>query len=138
MKQVIVTFLVLVCSVFQVRAQSGEKHGTIYTVAEEAPEFPGGMAGMRKFLMENTHAPENVLANERFGGCKVFIKFVVNEDGKISDPEVVKGCSGYGDCDNTAEAIVLRMPPWKPGKINGKPVKVYYNLPLIFKPEEQD
>jgi len=62
---------------------------------------------------------------------KVIIRFVVSEDGSISNCEVVRGIGG--GCDEEALRLVKNMPHWKPGKQDGKPVKVPYTLPVAFK-----
>jgi protein TonB len=61
------------------------------------------------------------------------VKFVVNEDGHISEVQVVRGIGG--GCDEEAKRVVQAMPAWKPGKQNGKAVKVYFTLPIQFKLE---
>lgn len=64
---------------------------------------------------------------------RVFITFIINEDGSISDPEVVKGKElGHG-LPEEAKRLVLSFPKWKPGKQNGQTVNVYYTIPLSFK-----
>ena len=57
------------------------------------------------------------------------VRFVVNETGDVSDVQVVKGIGG--GCDEEAKRVVMKMPKWKAGKQNGKPVKVYFTLPFL-------
>lgn len=64
---------------------------------------------------------------------RVTVKFVVNEEGNVSDIIVVKGIGG--GCDEEAVRVVKKMPKWKPGKQNGRPVKVYFSLPITFRLE---
>jgi protein TonB len=64
---------------------------------------------------------------------RVIVKFVVNEDGKISDIQIARSLER--SCDEEAKRVVASMPPWKPGKQNGKAVKVLFNLPIVFKLE---
>jgi protein TonB len=61
------------------------------------------------------------------------VKFVVNEDGDISDAQVLRGIGG--GCDQEALRVVKSMPKWKPGKQNGRAVKVYFTLPVTFRLE---
>lgn len=101
----------------------------IFTVVEQQAEYPGGMAEMMKFLQKNVKYPA---AARRMGiEGSVFVSFVVDKEGKISDPQIVKGISA--DCDKEALRVVQLMPPWKPGKQNGRSVKSRFVLPIKFK-----
>ena len=98
----------------------------IFTFVEQMPEFSGDL---NKYLSENIRYPAEALKNDIQG--RVVVKFVVREDGSITDSKVIRGI-GSG-CDEEALRIVNSMPKWKPGKQNGKPVAVNFNLPLSFK-----
>lgn len=103
----------------------------IFTVVEQRADFPGGMEALYKFLNKNIRYPASA---RRMGvDGKVFVEFVVDKEGKISDIKVIKGLSA--DCDKEAIRLVEMMPPWKPGRQNGKPVKSKFVLPLAFKLE---
>jgi protein TonB len=84
---------------------------------------------MRKYLAENIHYPDSAIEHNIEG--RVIVKFVVNEDGRISDCEIVKRVDK--DCDEEALRVVKKMPRWKPGIQNGKAVRVYLTLPIVFK-----
>ena len=101
----------------------------IYTVVEQQPEFPGGMEAMMKFIQKNMKYPAQARRMGTEG--RVFIGFVVNLDGKITDVATVKGISM--DCDKEAARVINMMPPWKPGKQNGRAVRVRFVLPVNFK-----
>lgn len=101
----------------------------IYTVVEQQPEFPGGMESMMKFIQKNMKYPAQARRMGTEG--RVFIGFVVNLDGKITDVNTVKGISM--DCDKEAARVIQMMPPWKPGKQNGRAVRVRFVLPVNFK-----
>lgn len=103
----------------------------IFTIVEENAEFPGGIAEMAKFIQKNLQYPS--MAREAGISGKCFLKFVVNEDGDISNVEVLKGVSGCPDCDREAIRVVKSMPKWKPAKMTGRAVKCYFNLPISFK-----
>lgn len=103
----------------------------IFTVVEEMPEFPGGVAEMAKFIQKNLQYP--TMAREAGLSGKCFLKFVVNGSGTISDVTVLKGVPGCPECDKEAIRVVKAMPSWKGGKQNGRPVNVYYNLPINFR-----
>ncbi len=101
----------------------------IFTVVESMPEFPGGGTGaLMQYLGQNIKYPP--LAKESGIQGRVFINFVVEPDGSISNVRVLRGIGG--GCDEEAVRVVEGMPNWKPGKQRGKPVRVSYNLPVKF------
>ncbi len=100
----------------------------VFMVVEQAPTYPGGMAKLFDFLSKNIRYPEEARQKKIQG--KVFVNFVVNTDGAIDQIRVLKGL-GAG-CDEEAIRVVARMPDWTPGRQNGKPVAVQYNLPITF------
>ncbi|MBE9466357.1 TonB family protein [Dyadobacter subterraneus] len=104
------------------------KERNVYTVVEEQPEFPGGISAMFGFLAKNIKYPE-AAAKANVEG-KVFLSFVVTETGETEDIVILKGV-GYG-CDAEAIRVLKLFPKWKPGKQNGVPVNVKYNLPINF------
>lgn len=101
----------------------------IFTVVEEMPEFPGGMAKLAEYLGKNIKYPQ--LARESGIQGRVFINFVVENDGSVTNVKVMRSLGG--GCDEEAIRVVKSMPKWKPGKQRGKPVRVSYNLPVNFK-----
>jgi len=103
----------------------------IFTVVEQQAEFPGGMEALYKFLNKNIRYPSSA---RRMGvDGKVYVQFVVDKEGKISDVSIIKSLSA--DCDKEAVRLVQLMPPWKPGRQNGRSVKSKFVLPLTFKLE---
>jgi periplasmic protein TonB len=108
-----------------------EKAPEIFTIVEEMPEFPGGAAAMMKYIQNTMQYPQM----EREAGIqgKCYIKFVVEMDGSIGAAEILKGVPGGAGLDKEALRVVRSMPKWKPGKNNGKPARVYFNLPISFK-----
>ncbi len=105
-----------------------EEEMEIFTVVESMPEFPGGESALYKFLAKNIEYPQ--IANEGGIQGRVFVTFVVEKDGSITDVRVLRGIGG--GCDEEAIRVVKSMPKWKPGKQRGKPVRVQYNLPIKF------
>jgi TonB family protein len=101
---------------------------TIHAIAQQKPEYPGGAHARVNFLASHLQYPENALRNKVSG--KVYVGFVVEQDGSISHVKVLKGI-GHG-CDKEAMQVVAQMPKWKPGLINGKPVRVRFTLPFAF------
>ncbi|HXC03777.1 MAG TPA: energy transducer TonB, partial [Bacteroidia bacterium] len=109
---------------------SSQDTDQIYTLVEKMPEYPGGTEAMKRFMVQNTHYPEPELESGVQG--KVFISFVVDKTGKITDAKVLKGVKGGPGLDKEALRVVNLMPAWTPGKINGRVVRVQYNLPVVF------
>ena len=105
---------------------------SIYQVVEVMPEFPGGMDQMAKYLSENIKYPEE--AKEKGISGRVFISFVIEKDGSVSNVEVMKSIGG--GCDEESLRVVKAMPKWKPGMNKGKAVRVSYVLPISFKLDE--
>ena len=98
----------------------------ILEVVEDMPSFPGG--NVSKWIAKNVKYP--VLAMENGIQGKVFIQFVIERDGSITDVKVVRGVDA--SLDKEAVRVVQSMPKWKPGKQRGKPVRVAYTLPINF------
>ena len=95
---------------------------------EEMPEYPGGLKAMFNFIGENIKYPKQAIEDSIHG--KVFINFVVEKDGQLSNIRVLRGIGG--GCDKEAIRVVKLMPNWISGKQRGKSVRVSYVLPLKF------
>lgn len=100
----------------------------IFTIVEEMPSFPGGEAELFKYLGKTVKYPP--MAQDAGITGVVYMTFVVDENGKVKDPKVLRGIGG--GCDEEAIRVVKAMPAWEPGKQRGKPVRVQYNLPIRF------
>lgn len=109
-----------------------DESNQIFTAVEQNPEFMGGMDALLKFLQKNLRYPTPAV-NANVGG-KVFMQFVVGQDGSITKVDVLKGI-GFG-CDEEAQRVVKLMPRWSPGKQSGRPVAVRYTLPISFQLSE--
>lgn len=101
----------------------------VFTVVEEQPSFPGGEEARRKYLRDNIEYPQ--MARESGIEGTVFVTFVVEPDGSITDVRVLRGIGG--GCDEEALRVVRNMPEWEPGKQRGKEVRVQFNMPIRFK-----
>lgn len=99
------------------------------TRADILPSFPGGEAALYRFLSNQIRYPDEAQANRIEG--KVYIRFVVQSDGAITDLDVLRGI-GYG-CDREALRVVQLMPRWVPGELAGTKVPVYSSLAIEFK-----
>ncbi len=100
----------------------------VYQVVEQQPEFQGGHLTMYNYLKTNLIYPQAALKRQIQG--KVFMSFIVEKNGQLSDITILKGL-GYG-CDEEAVRLLETMPLWKAGKQGGKVVRVKYNLPIEF------
>ena len=130
MKKIILLCLVSL-AFFKVSFSQNDDDGRIFTIVEEMPKFPGGDSALKKFLLNHIRYP--ALARENRITGIVFVTFVINTEGKVTDPRLLKGI-GYG-CDEEALRVVSQIPDWMPGKQNGKNVAVQFNLPIKFNPE---
>ncbi len=92
------------------------------------PEFEGGMKAWAKYIQRNLRYPSMAQENDVQG--KVFLSFVVEKDGSITDVKVLKGI-GFG-CDEEAVKVIKKSPLWKAGMNKGIPVRVRYNMPISF------
>jgi len=100
----------------------------IFTVVESMPEFPGGPAKMMEYIAKNIKYP--AMARESGIQGRVFVNFVVEPDGSVSNVKVLRGIGG--GCDEEAVRVVEAMPKWTPGRQRGKAVRVSFNLPVRF------
>ena len=111
-------------------------------IVEEMPKFPGGDQALMEFIENNLHCPKKMLRIGANG--RVIVSFVVEKDGSITEPKVVKTTLKYKSgkpyentriikqCEEEALRIVKMMPRWIPGKQCGVPVRVKYHIPVVF------
>jgi TonB family protein len=114
------------------KAKKPNKDG-VYQIAETMPEYPGGMDGLRTFIQENLTVPEKYKDMDTKADYRVFVQFVVAEDGSITNVELLKPEPSKKDLNDEAVRVVKGMPKWKPGTVDGKPVKVRYTLPVTYR-----
>ena len=107
--------------------------GEVCDAPETMPEYVGGTDAMRTYIQENLTVPEKYLNMDAKAEYRVFVQFVVAEDGSITEVQTVKPEPSKQDLNNEAVRVVKGMPKWKPGTMDGKPVKVKYTLPILFK-----
>ena len=102
---------------------------TIFEVVENMPDFPGGQAALMQYLAKNIKYP--TIAQENGTQGRVIVQFVVNRDGSIVDAKVVRSVDPY--LDKEALRVINTMPKWKPGMQRGKPVRVKFTVPVMFR-----
>lgn len=107
-----------------------EKEET-HTFVDIQAEFPGGYQEMARFIAKNTKYPQEDIEMGNEG--KVYLRFVVGKDGDIEDVRVTRGVEFSEKMNKEAMRVVKSMPKWKPGEINGKAVRSYFDLPVNFK-----
>lgn len=108
-----------------------EEVDEIFNIVEETATFKGGMAGFYDYVGKKMQGKYPAQARRMGVEGKVYVQFVINKDGSISDVTVVKGI-GAG-CDEFAAKVISESPSWTPGKQRGKPVKQRMVLPVTFK-----
>ena len=108
--------------------QEAEKEPEPFVVVEEMPTFPGGDVALLKYIGEHTQYPEVAKENNIQG--RVIIRFCVTAKGGVSQVSVLKGVDP--ELDKEAIRVVNTLPPFKPGKQGGKPVPVWYMVPITF------
>ena len=108
---------------------ASETSETPLEVAEIMPEFPGGTEALLSFIKDNLEYPQKAIDEQTEG--RVIIRFVVNSNGEISDPTILKGINK--NLDQAAIDVINKLPRWKPGQQDGQPVSVRFTLPIVFK-----
>lgn len=100
----------------------------VFTYVEQMPVFPGGEAALNKFIQQHLKYPAVSLEEGTQG--RVLLRFVVNENGSVGDVQILKSLDTY--CDREAKRVVQMLPRFTPGRQQGKPVKVWFQLPITF------
>lgn len=106
-----------------------DESNKVFDVVEQMPSFPGGQGALMQYIANNVRYPVNAQVNGVQG--RVVVSLVVETDGSISNVEVVRSVSP--ELDQEAIRVVSNMPKWIPGKQNGKPIRVRYNVPVSFR-----
>jgi len=114
--------------IYNPKANTKDNVETIYEFVQEMPQFPGGDTSLLKFL--SLHIKYPVIAKENRIEGRVYVSFVIDEQGFTRDVTIVRGVDP--SLDNEALRVVRSMPQWKPGKQGGVPVKVRYYVPIHF------
>lgn len=98
-------------------------------IVQEMPSFPGGESALLQYVSEQIKYPEDALMNRIQG--TVILRFVVSPTGDIKDVELIRGVDPL--LDSEAIMVISGMPRWKPGKQDGRPVPVYFTIPVVFR-----
>ena len=116
-----------VAPVIQQEEEEAEE-SEVFFIVEDMPEFPGGELALRKFIANAIKYP--VIAQENGIQGKVYVNFVVDKDGSVSNARIARGVDA--SLDKEALRVVNTLPKWKPGMQRGKPVRVSYTVPISF------
>jgi TonB family protein len=119
----------IVNMIFDETDESGDEDEVLKGPIEVMPAYPGGPNALVKYVQNNLKYPESAKKNKQEG--RVFVGFVVEKDGSISNVSVMRGVCE--ELDNEAVRVVKTLPKFTPGMNNGKPVRVQYTLPIVFK-----
>lgn len=111
-----------------VDSTTGDTNQEVFVVVENPPTFPGGDDARIKFMVENIKYPQE--AREKGIQGTVFVTYVVEKDGTITNVKVLRGIGG--GCDEEAVRVIESMPRWIPGKQRGEAVRVQFNMPVRF------
>ena len=113
-------------SITEAQAQGKDK---VYDIVEVMPQYPGGMPELMQYLAKNIKYP--IQAQKKGIEGRVTVRFIVEKDGSISNVTVVRHIHPL--LDKEAERVIKAMPKWSPGKQEGKPVRVKFNIPVAFR-----
>jgi TonB family protein len=116
-------------SLFAQEVDTTSENNNVFRIVESAPQFVGGQEGLIKFLGKNLRYPET--AKKAGVQGKVVVKFIIEADGTVSKPEIVKGVNK--ELDEEAIRVIKKMPKWMPGQQQGVGVRTQQTLPLTFK-----
>jgi len=111
-----------------IQEEEEAEEGQVFFIVEEMPEFPGGELALRKFIANAIKYP--VIAQENGIQGKVYVNFVVDKDGSVTNARIARGVDQ--SLDKEALRVVNSLPKWKPGKQRGKSVRVSYTVPISF------
>lgn len=100
-----------------------------FIIVKEMPSFPGGESALLQYVIDHVRYPEDALMNRIQG--TVILRFVVSSTGEIKDVELIRSVDPL--LDNEAIKVISGMPRWKPGKQDGRPVPVYFSIPVVFR-----
>ena len=132
MKKFIIMALMAVFGLTTVSAQKtvvAKKNQKVFDVVEQMPEYPGGQAALFEYLSKNIKYPADAEKKKVEG--KVFVTFVVDTDGKITDVSLMRKV--FPSLDAEAVRVISAMPNWIPGRQKGQAVRVKYTVPIMFR-----
>lgn len=109
--------------------KKGQNTDAVFEVVEQMPEFPGGSVALFSYLSANLHYPKDAVDKKIEG--RVMVQFIVNSDGSVVESKVLKEV--FPSLDAEGLRVINAMPKWTPGMQKGKPVRVRYTVPIMFR-----
>ena len=134
MKKIILFSLVLLFSTAIFGQTDKKNNETIFTTTEVMPEFPGGMEALYTFITQEIVYPQD--AREHGVTGTVLVQFVIEKDGSVSNAETVVPL--YPSIDRESVRTIMAMPKWNPGMSEGRPIRCYFQIPLVFKMSKKE
>lgn len=131
MKTILMSLFVMViigAGKTQISAQNENAKGGVYFISEEMPEYPGGQDSLRNDIAAAIKYPKEA-AKKGIQG-KVYVTFVVDEQGNVTDAKIARGVDPL--LDRESLRVINELKTWTPGKEKGKAVKVSYTIPILF------
>ena len=124
----LIIIYLLLCNLTSTAQDKKSTESAVFIQVEEMPEFPGGQQALFQYISQSVRYPSE--AHKKGIQGKVYVQFEVDTDGKVTGAKIARGVDSLLDAE--ALRVVSVMPAWKPGKQEGKPVKVSYTLPITF------
>lgn len=113
---------------FKDEGEDSDEKQKPFAVVDNQPRFPGGEEARMQYLIDNIEYPKEALS-EGISGT-VYVQFIIEADGSITNAKVLRGIGG--GCDKEALDVIESMPDWEPGKKDGQPVRMQFNMPIRF------
>lgn len=136
MKSTVVLFFLLTLSSRALAQEPITKIDTtnsqISAVFDVEAEFPGGLDALHKFIKDSINLTEVMEFSDEEMYNKVTVRFLVTKDGSIENPIISKAGAYCPPCNQEALRLVRSMPNWTPATLKGRPVAMYFTLPIIF------
>lgn len=101
-------------------------------IADRKAEFAGGNAAMEKYIVANLKYPEKLDTDTTIKTRNVFMKFMIDKTGKVTEVSVMKGIKGCKECSEEATRVVSSMPNWTPAYENNEAKEEWHTLPITF------
>ncbi|MBQ8098340.1 MAG: energy transducer TonB [Bacteroidaceae bacterium] len=117
-----------IADIKEVITSQPDEEAKVYDYVEQMPQFPGGDEALLKWITDHLTYPSASMEAGTQG--KVIVRFVVTENGTVGDVQLLTHVDTY--CDREAEKVVRSLPKFTPGRQQGKPVKVWYQVPVVF------
>lgn len=114
---------------FSITEAQAQRKDKVYDIVEVMPQYPGGMPELMQYLAKNIKYP--IQAQKKGIEGRVTVRFIVEKDGSISNVTVVRHIHPL--LDKEAVRVIKAMPKWSRGMLNGKPVRVKFNIPVAFR-----